>query len=127
MDMGDMVQLIGQIDEADKPSLYRKAKCLVFPSFYEGFGLPVLEAMACGTPVVAADTSSLTEIVGEAGFLIRPDDIKRLAGAIVSILVNEELAHDLSQKGIRCAAEFSWDRVARETITVYQRVLDAGR
>jgi glycosyltransferase involved in cell wall biosynthesis len=98
----------------------------VFPSFYEGFGLPVLEAMSCGTPVVAADTSSLAEIVGEAGFLVRPDDIEHLAGAVVSILVVKELARDLSQKGVRRAAEFSWDRTARETAAVYQRVLDAG-
>ena len=120
MDIGDIVQVIGQIDEADKPSLYRMAKCFVFPSFYEGFGLPVLEAMACGTPVVAADTSSLAEIVGDAGFLVRPDDIERLAGAIVSILVDEDLAQDLSQKSKRRAAEFSWNRVARETIAVYR-------
>lgn len=126
IDVGDTVQVIGEIDEADKPSLYRMARCFVFPSFYEGFGLPVLEAMACGTPVVAADTSSLGEIAGEACFLVRPDDIERLAGAIVSILVDEELARDLSQKGTRRAAQFRWDRTARETAAVYRRVLDAG-
>lgn len=125
MGVGDVVQLIGPVDEADKPSLYRMAKCFVFPSFYEGFGLPVLEAMACGTPVVAADTSSLAEIVGDAGFLIGPDDIERLAGAIVSILVDEDLARDLSRKGRRRAAQFSWDRTARETATIYRKVLGA--
>ncbi|MBN1430296.1 MAG: glycosyltransferase family 4 protein [Anaerolineae bacterium] len=124
MNMGDAVRAIGPADEADKPSLYRMAKCFVFPSRYEGFGLPVLEAMTCGTPVVAADTSSLPEIVGEAGFLVRPDDIEHLAGAILSILVEEDLAHDLSQKGIKRAACFSWERVARETAAVYQKVLD---
>lgn len=126
MGLGDTIHLIGQVSEIDKPSLYRMAKCFVFPSFYEGFGLPVLEAMACGTPVVAADTSSLPEIVGEAGFLVRPDDIEHLAGAIVSILVDQDLAQDLSQKGKRRAAEFSWARAARETTAVYQKVLGTG-
>lgn len=126
MGVDDIVHFAGQPDETDKPSLYRMAKCFVFPSFYEGFGLPVLEAMACGTPVVAADTSSLAEIVGDAGFLVRPEDIEHLAGAIVSILVDQHLASDLSQKGARRAAQFSWERTARETIAVYQRVLDTG-
>jgi glycosyltransferase involved in cell wall biosynthesis len=125
MKLGDTVSLIGQIDEADKPSLYRMAKCFVFPSRYEGFGLPVLEAMACGTPVVAANTSSLPEIVGEAGFLVGPDDAQELAGAIVSILVDQDLARDLSQRGARRAAGFSWERAARETAAVYRAVLDA--
>lgn len=126
MKIGDMVRLVGQIYEADKPSLYRMAKCFVFPSFYEGFGLPVLEAMACGTPVVAADTSSLPEIVGEASFLVQPGDIEGLAGAIVSILIEEDLACDLSRKGVRRAAGFSWDRAARETIAAYRWVIEAG-
>jgi glycosyltransferase involved in cell wall biosynthesis len=126
IDVADRVQIIGEIDEADKPALYRMAKCFVFPSFYEGFGLPVLEAMACGTPVVAANTSSLGEIVGDAGFLVQPDDIERLAGAIVSILVDEDLAHDLSQKAKKRAAGFSWEHTARETAAVYRSVLSAG-
>jgi glycosyltransferase involved in cell wall biosynthesis len=126
LEMGDVVRMIGPADEADKPSLYRMAKCFVFPSHYEGFGLPVLEAMACGTPVVAANASSLPEIVGDAGFLVEPDDARKLAGAILSILVEEDLAQDLSRKAVERAGRFSEKRTTRETLAIYQKVLTAG-
>src|SRR5690606_28354461 len=79
MNLRDTVRAIGWVDEGDAPALYRMASCFVFPSRYEGFGLPLLEAMSCGTPVVAADSASLPEVVGGAGFLVPPDDARQMA------------------------------------------------
>jgi glycosyltransferase involved in cell wall biosynthesis len=122
MDVGEVVQLVGEVDEADKPAIYRMASCFVFPSRYEGFGLPVLEAMACGVPVVAADVASLPEIVGEAGFLVAPDDARGMAGSILSVLVQDDLAAGLKKKGLARASQFSWARVASETLSIYEKV-----
>lgn len=118
----DTVRFIGPVEEDDKPALYRGAACFVFPSRYEGFGLPPLEAMACGTPVVAAETSSLPEVVGDAGFLVDPDDAVKMAGAILGILVQPELAEVLRQRGLAQAARFSWEKTARATLAVYSAV-----
>ncbi len=122
MDLGDVVRLIGEVGEADKPALYRMASCFVFPSRYEGFGLPVLEAMACGTPVVTSDASSLPEIVGDAGFAVAPDDARHLAGSILAVLVQENVARDLKEKGLARSRQFSWERTARETLAVYEGI-----
>jgi glycosyltransferase involved in cell wall biosynthesis len=122
MNIRDSVRITGWIDETDTPSLYRLAACFVFPSRYEGFGLPPLEAMACGTPVVAADASSLPEVVGDAGFLVQPDDARHMAGAILAILNQPELAADLRQRGLDQAAQFSWERTAARTLAVYKSI-----
>jgi len=122
MDVGDVVQLIGEVDEADKPALYRMAGCFVFPSRYEGFGLPVLEAMACGVPVVTSDRSSLPEIVGDAAFTIAPDDARHLGGSILATLIQENVGQDMKEKGLARARTFSWERTAHETLGVYQKV-----
>ncbi len=127
MNLRDVVHIVGWIDEGDKPALYRLASCFVFPSRYEGFGLPVLEAMACGTPVVATATSSIPEIVGDAGFLIQPDDARGMAGAIVALMVQDDLRRDLSAKALRRAAQFSWDRTAAETLAVYEQAVHTAR
>ncbi len=121
--LGDAVRLIGWVDEADKPALYRLASCFVFPSRYEGFGLPVLEAMACGTPVVACAASSIPEVVGDAAFLVEPDDAHHMAGAILAALVQEDLAAELRRKGPARAEAFSWARTASETARVYEAAL----
>ncbi len=97
--IGDDVLFAGWVDEAHKPALYRGAACAVFPSRYEGFGLPVLEALACGTPLMTSNTSSLPELVGDAGFALDPDDTDGLAGAMLACLVDEPLAAELRVAG----------------------------
>ena len=103
--------------------LYQRAALFVFPSRYEGFGLPVLEAMACGCPVVCSSASSLPEVADDAAILLDPLDIEGFARAIERVLEDAELRHDLRQRGLRQAARFTWDRTARETIAVYKRVV----
>lgn len=122
MNLRDTVRAIGWVDEGDAPALYRMASCFVFPSRYEGFGLPLLEAMSCGTPVVAADAASLPEVVGGAGFLVPPDDARQMAGAILATLNQPEMAQELREKGLERAAEFSWTRTAIRTLGVYEKV-----
>lgn len=119
----EYVRWIGYVDEEDKPVLYRNAETFVFPSRREGFGLPVLEAMACGTPVVTSDATSLVEVVGDAAFTVDPDDERGLAGAIIATIVQENLAADLRQKGEKQAATFSWEKTIVETLAVYERAL----
>jgi glycosyltransferase involved in cell wall biosynthesis len=116
------VQFVGWVDEAHKPALYRGAACAVFASRYEGFGLPVLEALACGTPLVSSNTSSLPELVGDAGFALDPDNIQGLAGAMLACLVDETMARELRRRGPVQAARFSWERTAKETLEVYREV-----
>ncbi len=117
------VRWIGFVEEEDKPVLYRNAESFVFPSRYEGFGLPPLEALACGTPVITADSSSLPEIVGDAAFAVDADDERDMAGAIIASVIQENLAADLRAKGPQQAAKFSWEKTATETVLVYDRVL----
>jgi glycosyltransferase involved in cell wall biosynthesis len=116
------VRWIGFVDEEDKPVLYRNAEAFVFPSRREGFGLPVLEAMACGTPVIASNATSLPEVVGEAGFTLDPDDARGLAGAIISTIIQEDTAVAMRQKSKEQAASFSWEKTAAETLLVYDEV-----
>lgn len=122
------VRWIGYVDEEDKPVLYRNAETFVFPSRHEGFGLPVLEAMASGTPVVASDGGSLPEVIGDAGFAIDPDDPRSMAGAIIATVIQDSTAADLRRKGPIQAANFTWDSTATETLLVYDHVLSqSGR
>ena len=102
--------------------MYNSATVFVFPSHYEGFGLPLLEAMACGTPVVAADNSSLPEIAGEAALLVNSKDDGALTQALVRVLTDENLRTPMAAQGITQAAGFSWARRARETVAVYREV-----
>ncbi|MBI1801461.1 MAG: glycosyltransferase family 4 protein [Chloroflexi bacterium] len=119
----EYVHLIGEIPEADKAALYTLAHCFVWPSIYEGFGLPVLEAMACGTPVVTSNGGSLAEIVGDAGFAVDPDDVRQLAGAIIPSLIDAGLRQSHREKGLARAADFTWAKCARETVEVYREAV----
>jgi glycosyltransferase involved in cell wall biosynthesis len=112
------VRLLGYITDDDLAALYSGALAYVQPSLYEGFGLTVLEAMACGVPVVASNTSSLPEVVGGAGLLVDPNDPHDIASAVGRLIDKPHLRAELSAAGRRRAAEFSWDHCARETLTV---------
>lgn len=121
--MHDYVKLIGYADEADIPVLYSFAACLVFPSLYEGFGLPVLEAMACGTPVITSNVSSLPEVGGDAVRLIDPLNLDELVYAIEQVLTSEDLRQDMIQRGLKRAKSFTWERSARQLRNVYDMML----
>jgi glycosyltransferase involved in cell wall biosynthesis len=121
--LSDHVHFLRDVPNDDLARLYNAAQCLTLPSHYEGFGLPPLEAMACGTPVVVSNRSSLPEVVGEAGLLIDPDRPEDLATAIGRILDDSSLRASLRQRGLIRASEFSWARAARETMDVYEQVL----
>lgn len=101
----------GYVDDADLPYLYSAAKMAVVPSFYEGFGLPCLEAMACGTPLICSNTSSMPEVVGDAALMVSPKEPEEMAQAMVRLAENEELAEELRRKGRIRAAQFTWRRV----------------
>jgi glycosyltransferase involved in cell wall biosynthesis len=116
------VRFIGSVDEGDKPALYRGAVVFIFPSRYEGFGLPPLEALACGTPVVGGDAASLPEVVGDAGVLLSPDDVEGMARALIQLATDDSLHAELSRRALTQAARFSWERTARETLAAYREV-----
>jgi glycosyltransferase involved in cell wall biosynthesis len=113
----------GWVDESDKPALYRGARAFLFPSVYEGFGLPVLESLACGTPVIACHGSSLEEVVGPGGLLVDASDRDALAAAIHRLVTDDVLRDSLARAGLSHAATFSWDITARETARAYREVL----
>jgi len=121
----DRVILPGFVPDDDLPGVYGGAQALVLPSLYEGFGLPVLEAMACGTPVICSSTSSLGEISGDAALHVDPGQTSSIVSAIRTLLADDGLQEDLRLRGRRRAAEFSWTRVAAETQAVYCAVADA--
>jgi glycosyltransferase involved in cell wall biosynthesis len=121
--LSERVRLTDWIANADVPALLNLAEVFVYPSLYEGFGLPPLEAMACGTPVIASNASSLPEVVGNAGILVEPRDAPGLAQALTRVLRDDALRHELRAKGLEQAARFTWERAARETLAVYERVL----
>ncbi|MCX7681151.1 MAG: glycosyltransferase family 4 protein [Anaerolineae bacterium] len=117
------VHFLHAVPDTDLPALYNAAMLLTTPSFYEGFGLPALEAMACGTPVVVSDRSSLPEVVGEAGLLVNPEDVEGIAGALARVLTDEMLRRRMRELGLAQAARFSWESTARLTLGVYRTVL----
>jgi glycosyltransferase involved in cell wall biosynthesis len=121
--IGEYIRWIGPVEEADKPGVYRMARAAIFPSRYEGFGLGPLEAMACGTPTIAADASSIPEVVGDGAYLVDPDDSRKMGGAIIATLIQDDLRESLRNLGLARATNFSWQRTARETLAVYQQVI----
>ncbi|MFQ5885702.1 MAG: glycosyltransferase family 4 protein [Anaerolineae bacterium] len=116
------VRFIGWVAEEEKPALYSLATLFLYPSLYEGFGLPPLEALACGTPVIASNAASLPEVVGDGGVLVDPRDPAAWAEAMVALLTSPQKRDELSAKAVEQAQKFSWQRTARETLEVYQQV-----
>ena len=108
--------MLGQVSDAELVALYRDASCLIFPSRGEGFGFPPLEAMACGTPVVAAAAGSLPEVLGDAAPLVDPDDPASLAASIADVLADPQ---PWRERGLARAAQFTWSRCAELTVTAY--------
>lgn len=114
----------GFVDDEDLAPLYSGAHAFMYPSLYEGFGLPALEAMQCGVPVVTSNSSSLPEVVGDAGIQIPPEEVDGFTDALSRLLKSEELRAELSRRSIERAANFSWARCVRETIGAYRAALD---
>jgi glycosyltransferase involved in cell wall biosynthesis len=121
-DAPDAVVLLGAVSEERLRTLYQGAAALVYPSLYEGFGLPPLEAMASGTPVLASNCASIPEVVGDAGLLLDPTDVTAWTDAILRLLRDEDLRHRMRSAGLHRAATFTWERTARITLDVYRRV-----
>jgi len=127
LELADEVWFVGYVPAEELPYWYNAAEVLAYPSLYEGFGLPALEAMACGTPVVTSSTSSLPEVVGQAGVMVEPTDVAALAAALRQVLDDAALRDRMRTAGLAQAARFSWPETARATAAVYRRALAAGR
>jgi glycosyltransferase involved in cell wall biosynthesis len=118
-DVQEHVLLLDYVPRTDLPYLYSGADLFILPSLYEGFGLPIIEAMACGTPVAAADNSSLTEIVGDAGLLFDAENVSQIQDTMMRVLDSPELQHNLRKKGLARAEEFSWERSADKLLSIF--------
>jgi glycosyltransferase involved in cell wall biosynthesis len=114
----------GFVDEDDLPALYRGAICLAFPSLYEGFGLPVLEAMASGIPVVTSNVSSLPEVAGNAALMVNPYDVEELTDALWRVIHDEDLRALLITRGLERAKQFTWEKSARQLLQIYKDLLN---
>lgn len=115
------IVFVGYVPDRELPALYSGARCFVYPSYFEGFGLPVLEAMQCGVPVIAGNRTSLPEVIGDAGALVDPFDQKELAAAMARVIDNPDYHAQLCVKGLKRAKLFSWTNTARLTLQVYER------
>jgi glycosyltransferase involved in cell wall biosynthesis len=120
--VADSVILTGYVPESDLPALYSGALCFVYPSYFEGFGLPPLEAMKCGAPVIVGNQTSLPEVVGDAGLPVDPFDVRSIAEAIEKLINDSVLRQELSVKGQRRAEMFTWRKTAQQTLEIYQQV-----
>jgi glycosyltransferase involved in cell wall biosynthesis len=123
LDLKDRVLLTGYLPQEDLPAVYRLAEFFVYPSSYEGFGLPVLEAMACGTPVITSNIASMPEFVGDAGLLVPPGNSEALEMALIDLVSDQDKRERLSKAGIEQAASYTWERMTAETVQVYRRIL----
>jgi len=123
LSLDDRVRFVGYVPAEELPGWYGTADVFIYPSQYEGFGLPVLEAMACGTPVITSDRSSLPEIAGDAGCLVPPDDTLQLAESMRQVWNDRELRQAMRERGLARAARFSWEQTAHQTVACYDRAL----
>ena len=121
----DKVKITGYVAEDDLPGLYSSARLLAFPSLYEGFGIPLLETMACGTPAVTSNRASLPEVAGDAALLVDPHDADAMADAMTRLLEDEQLYQELRERGIERAKLFPWKRTARATLEAYKEAYQA--
>jgi glycosyltransferase involved in cell wall biosynthesis len=120
----EQVRFLGRVDDADLPALYNGALFLAYPTLYEGFGLPALEAMACGTAVLTSNVSSLPEIVGQAGVYVEPKDIESITQGLRLLLDDNQLRQELVEKGVERAKSFNWRKAAEETTAVYTNLIN---
>jgi glycosyltransferase involved in cell wall biosynthesis len=125
--LAPLVRFLGPVPDAELPALYSGAAAFVYPSLYEGFGLPPLEALACGVPVVCSDRAALPEVVGDAALLVDPQDAGAIAGALARVLDDDQLRQTLRARGLARAARFTWERTAQATARVYEQALAAHR
>ena len=121
----DRIIFTGYVLDNDLSAIYSGAVAFIFPSLYEGFGLPVLEAMQCGTPVISSNSSSLPEVVGDAGILIDPKDEDHLCQAMLDVLTDSNLRESLRKKGLERAKQFSWKKCADQTVEIYKKIIDS--
>jgi len=121
--LSEHVILTGYAPQEDLPVFYNAADVFIYPSVYEGFGLPPLEAMACGTPVITGNQTSLPEVIGEAGIMVGPYDPAAFTKALVNVLSNETLRAEMSSKGLKQASKFTWDKTATQVLEIYRREL----
>ena len=117
------INILGYVSQPDLLNIYSAAGLFVYPSLYEGFGLPILEAMASGVPVITSNRASLPEVAGDAAITIEPHDVDALADNMLRCLDDVDFSKKMTQKGIDRAKEFTWDRCARQTVGVYKSVL----
>jgi glycosyltransferase involved in cell wall biosynthesis len=127
LDLQQVVHPLGYVPTGDLPALFSMATVFVFPSLYEGFGLPPLEAMACGTPVITSNNSSLAEVCADAALLVDPHDEIALADGLEKLLADAEWRLELGRRGLRRVKDFSWNRAAQETAAIYHDVLRTSR
>jgi glycosyltransferase involved in cell wall biosynthesis len=126
LDLEREVVFTGYVADADLPILYSAAEVFVYPSLYEGFGLPVLEAMSCGTPVITSTASSLPEVIGDAGLQVDPYDVSALTHAMQRVLSDADLRQQMRERGIARAAHFTWEQTAQHVLNVYRQLLGAS-
>ena len=124
LNLRERVRFLGRVPTADLPHLYNAAQMLVLPSYYEGFGLPPLEAMACGVPVIVSDTPAMSEVVADAGLRVAPEDDEGFAVGMWRLLQDDTLRADTIAKGLKRSELFSWTRAAEQTLDVYRSVVD---
>ena len=127
LDLESNVIMVGYVPDEELPLYYQGAEMLVFPSMYEGFGIPILEAMACGIPVITSNISSMPEVAGNAAVLVNPYETNEIAAAMQRICSNRDLRKDLIAKGSKNVKRFNWEKTAEKTLSVYEESYMDGR